>query len=299
MLRKFIFVILISILLLVVVVGGALVALERPAGQRWLLGKLIARYAPDGEYVIGRLEGSPWKQWTFGNIAVARVHGWPEGYSVKVQKMDLYFAEPRPEGLNIEVHNGRLLLPLSGTVVVNGIYQDEAVDAEVYFNRADLEEILNLGPRTVPRNNLQGTIRDFSCTVKGSKKDLNFKGGFLIQALTTLQFTVDEGVVHFQGNVENIFGEPRVWGDVFIDKAMIRLPQVAIKVTGGKIAFSGDPRRPAYDLVGEAVVEQTKIAIHLKGSADKPEMVLTSQPPMPQDELLIMLTTLKDGRVAS
>lgn len=309
MLRKIIFVFLIIIFLLFAAIGGALVMLERPAGQRWLLEKLIACCAPVGEYVIGRLEGSPWKQWTFHDMSVAGVHGWPKDYLVKIQKLDLFFAEPRLKGLNIEVHNGRLLLPLSGAMVVNGIYQDESVDAEVYFIRADLEEILRLWPKRIPLNGIRGIIQDFSCTINGSRKSLDFKGGFLIEALTTLQFSVEKGVVHFQGSAEDIFGQPRVRGDVFIDKATLRLPQVVIKILGGKIVFADDPERPSFDLYGEAVVERTKIVIHLKGSADKPEIVLTSEPPMPHGQLLIMLATgrawsgtetaLKNGQVSA
>jgi hypothetical protein len=291
MARKIIIYFLVFLILLLAAGAGAWFSLEQPAGQRWLVKELIARFLPPGEYVIGRREGSPWQQWTFKDIVASGVSGWPPGYVVKIQKLDMYLAEPRWAGLNIELHHGRLFLPVSGAVVADGIYQDKAIDAELYFIRADLEELLGFFPQLAPLRHIQGIIRDFSCRAQGPVNDVDVAGAFVIEGLKTRDFSVENAVVHFEGSAGNMSGKFEVYGDIFIDKGVLLLPAASVKILEGKLSFEGDPAAPLLDVRGEAEVEKNKIFVHLKGTPDKPEMVLTSDPPMSQDKLLLMLAT--------
>lgn len=83
---------------------------------------------------------------------------------------------------------------------------------------------------------------------------------------------------------------PVVVGEVYVDPTRIRLPAGVLRVDAGVVRFlEGEPDRPRLDLVGGAKMLGYDISMHVEGPYDEPVVTLSSIPPLPDEELLLLL----------
>ena len=93
--------------------------------------------------------------------------------------------------------------------------------------------------------------------------------------------------------------KPYVYGEVVANGGKLsRLSAEDIILSQSKIYFSGDFHDPRVDINGIAFVERNRIIISLKGTPDNPELKLSSEPVLPQEQLLIMIMTGKKWKGA-
>ena len=85
---------------------------------------------------------------------------------------------------------------------------------------------------------------------------------------------------------------PLLTGDVYLDPIRLRLPAGLITIKSGVIRFlPSRANRPVMDLQGEGKVLNYDITALIEGSVDEPQVTLSSSPPLPGDELMLMLIT--------
>jgi len=83
-------------------------------------------------------------------------------------------------------------------------------------------------------------------------------------------------------------------GNIYLDPTKIKLPAGQIKVKSGLIRFTkADPERPEIDLAGESRIMGYEISAQANGFLFEPVITLSSSPPLPEDELLLLLLTGK------
>ena len=85
---------------------------------------------------------------------------------------------------------------------------------------------------------------------------------------------------------------PLLTGDVYLDPIRLRLPAGLMTIQSGVIRFlPSRANRPVLDLQGEGKVLNYDITALIEGSLDEPQVTLSSSPPLPGDELMLMLIT--------
>jgi hypothetical protein len=87
-------------------------------------------------------------------------------------------------------------------------------------------------------------------------------------------------------------GTPQLNGTAALSDAKVRLPFSTLEVPRGTITFS--PERgfdPIVDLRGTSRISPYDVTIFLSGSASDPEVLLTADPPLPENEILALLAT--------
>ncbi|MDR9502526.1 MAG: translocation/assembly module TamB domain-containing protein, partial [Desulfurivibrionaceae bacterium] len=85
---------------------------------------------------------------------------------------------------------------------------------------------------------------------------------------------------------------PVLTGEVYVDPIRIRVPAGRIMVDGGLIRFSQEqPDLPTFNLSGSARLAGYDISMQIQGTAAEPVIILSSIPPLPEDELLLLVLT--------
>lgn len=93
---------------------------------------------------------------------------------------------------------------------------------------------------------------------------------------------------------------PTPAGDLFLDDATVKLPSGLVRFPSGLIRFdSANPFTPQLDLKGEARLLGYDITIQVSESYDAPEIVLSSSPPLANDEILALVLTGQPPRGSS
>jgi hypothetical protein len=86
--------------------------------------------------------------------------------------------------------------------------------------------------------------------------------------------------------------QPWLDGTVHIDNFVASLPFSKLNITRGFVTFSKDaPFEPKLDLLAESALRDYHITAYIYGSAKNPQLSLTSEPPLTQEDILSLLAT--------
>ena len=90
---------------------------------------------------------------------------------------------------------------------------------------------------------------------------------------------------------------PLLVGKVYVEPTRLYLPAGRMNLQAGMIRFEQtEPDRPKLDLLGTATMQSFDITAVIEGPYDEPVVTLSSVPPLPDDELLMLLLAGKPPR---
>jgi len=85
---------------------------------------------------------------------------------------------------------------------------------------------------------------------------------------------------------------PVLVGSIYVDPVRISLPSGTLVMESGTVTFpENDPDRPFFDLVGRSRLAGYDINLRFQGRAEEPVITLSSQPPLSDEELLLLVLT--------
>jgi len=85
---------------------------------------------------------------------------------------------------------------------------------------------------------------------------------------------------------------PTLTGSVRIDNFVASLPFSKLNITSGYVYFTEDnPFVPTLDIQGTSEMRDYNINVYISGSASNPQTVLSSEPPLPQADIVSLLAT--------
>ncbi|MBS0661143.1 MAG: translocation/assembly module TamB domain-containing protein [Verrucomicrobia bacterium] len=87
-------------------------------------------------------------------------------------------------------------------------------------------------------------------------------------------------------------GSPQLEGPVNIEQLSAKLPFSRLDVERGSLYFTPDqPLNPLIDLSGASQVRDRRVNISVFGRANDPKTAFSSEPPLPQEQILTLLAT--------
>ncbi|MDP9292724.1 MAG: translocation/assembly module TamB, partial [Verrucomicrobiota bacterium] len=85
---------------------------------------------------------------------------------------------------------------------------------------------------------------------------------------------------------------PTLDGTVRIEKFTASLPFSSLEINYGYVYFTPDnPFIPVLDIQGTSALRDYNINVYINGEASEPTTVFTSEPPLPQEEIIALLAT--------
>ena len=85
---------------------------------------------------------------------------------------------------------------------------------------------------------------------------------------------------------------PALDGWVRLDNVDATLPFSRLEISSGFLYFDpGDPLNPKIDMHGRSVIRDYTINVYIYGTTLAPEAIFTSEPPLPQEEIISLLAT--------
>jgi hypothetical protein len=124
-------------------------------------------------------------------------------------------------------------------------------------------------------------------------------GEFLLEDLRYLGFSIHNLLAQFKLAVGKAKGEIAWNGVLSAPSGLVVSRQTKVDLTESKLIFNGPFRNPGLDIQGSSKIEQTALHFALKGTKQKPQLILTSNPPRPQQILLVMMATGQDVTVSN
>ena len=86
--------------------------------------------------------------------------------------------------------------------------------------------------------------------------------------------------------------KPWLDGSVRIEQLMTSLPFSRLEITSGNIYFTAaKPFVPQLDIRGESTIRDYRVNVYISGDASNPQALFTSDPPLPQSEIVSLIAT--------
>jgi len=262
-------------------------------GSQFAAEQMISQYVEGGDVDINVTEGNLGSGLTLENVEVRNIRHLPEGSVLRVQKLFLNLTAIHISGLVVEAENIRLKLPNSDPVVVSGSFKDLNLDFNVHSKGFTVTEVISYLPdlkKLVPG---KGEVADIDLYVTGHYLEPIVRGEFIIEEFVYQGFVLTQCPLKLDIQLKEIDSDVKIFGNAQIDGGQLETKRVAVKLEQGDLNFNGPWDQPEFHIKGSSKVEKTKISIALKGTLEKPELLLNSEPPYPSEKLMVMLATGK------
>lgn len=267
-----------------------------PKGSIVVTKYFMMKYFGEENVTIKKIEGCIFKKLYLYGIEIGDIAKLPKNSIVRIQKLDLYFKTHKLNGLCLDIFNGRLRLPDSEPVIFAGKYRGGVLEVDVYTKEVSVKDALDLFYKDRKFRKPAGSIIDLSCLVKGTFADLELKGDLTIEKLSQNEFSVIGVPCSFDIQIKDMQKALKVYGNIIFSGGKIAGPKAAVSLRQSRVIFAGDAAGFSMDLNGTSKIEDVIINIELKGTMESPYLKLTSQPPLPEERLLLMLATGKSWK---
>ncbi|MBU1086904.1 MAG: translocation/assembly module TamB [Candidatus Omnitrophica bacterium] len=262
------------------------------AGSLMLTRLGASHYTQTDELKIDSTQGNLAQGITYYNLELNNIKIFPQGSIVKIQQLDVSLDSLNLAGLNIKAANARLFLPNFDTIMAYGSYKDNNFDVSAYSKLLHVRALFDLLPKMKNVKNISGILEDCDIKIQGQLFNPTISGTVFIRELKWNQFVLRNCPVAFNLSFSDVHQELKLKGKIsFKSGELLGKKTALVKLQESSILFTQEPLQPVMNILGNAVVEKTKIRIAVKGDVKNPEIILNSEPVLAKDKLVVMLAT--------
>lgn len=240
------------------------------------------------------LEGVWAGRWTVRDVQIRDVAWWNTTSLLDVQRVEARWPL-RLDHLEL-VENARLRLPFSEPIVLNGAVRDGRFDLTLYANTLDVHEVVAVATKAPAWQAVTGTLSDVRIAIAGPLHELRWGGSFRATTLSRRGLTLTDcpgtWSMAMHGLPRTLIAE----GEMACQAGTVNARQTVASLLPSTVRFVTQPPDVSFDVQATSSIGGTAIRIALRGTADQPDLRLTSTPPLPQGVLLAMLVTGKPWR---
>ncbi|MDO8675858.1 MAG: translocation/assembly module TamB domain-containing protein [Candidatus Omnitrophota bacterium] len=251
----------------------------------------LKQYVPkDVIVIIGNYTGTMRSGLILQDIAVTNIPAFPPEASVRIQRLVARVPAFDPRDLSVDIFNARLVLPGCDPIVIEGQYTKGQVQARAYARVLDVHTLVSGVMQERFLKNLQGFITDAQMTVQGPLSGLRVTGTFFVDRIRYQDTTVSQGLGRVQAVLVLGGGKALLSGDLIMDSGLVNTRHRDIDLRPSRAFFTGGVLDdPSLDIHGTTQIEDIAIDFSIKGTLQKPELKLRSDPPMAEDMLWLVL----------
>ncbi|MBI4845754.1 MAG: translocation/assembly module TamB domain-containing protein [Candidatus Omnitrophica bacterium] len=262
------------------------------SGSASLIRFLFAWYVGSEDIVFEKAEGVLANKLSLHDITIRNARALPPESQIKIQRLDVAFTSAKLSALSVHIYNGRLQLAYSDTVLFYGNYVNKNFDLTVYSKRVSAREMLDLFTQRSILRTVTGIVTDITVKIRGSLFSIVVEGNFNIEKLSNTSFSIDDCPGTALLSLDNFKNNLRLDGQIELKSGRVFGRKTAvIDLNLSSIIYENNPKNPKFNIRGSAKVEKTNISGILQGTIGQPSLQLSSNPPMPEEVLLLMLAT--------
>jgi len=182
---------------------------------------------------------------------------------------------------------------LSGGVEMKGELRDMLIEGKLIVDEAKIKLPENRGP-SIPE------IKVTELNAPGEEKDEDISKNAALNVVMNIAVDMP-GQIFVRGRgldsewggglkIKGSASEPNIVGDISIRRGRFDFLNRRFDLREGTIQFSGAmPPEPYLDLQTASELSELTAIVHIRGLATKPEILLSSDPERPQDEILAQI----------
>jgi len=255
-------------------------------------GVRLRSSAVPGGVVVRLVEGSLKERLVISDVGVRGLLALPYGSRLRAQRLTIR-APFRTSSIE-SFENVRIETPSSDPVLAFGALRNRSLDASVYARKIDVREVVERYLKKASFRNARGAIRELNVKIDGPPLSPRIRGTARLVQGRYRMVRILHAVGSFTFSPKKTAGKWRVPGELVISRGKLRVLRTSLKIVRGRVTFLGDGRLPRFDLEGASKIGDVRITVYLRGDADRPDLKVASDPPLPEETILVMLATGKE-----
>lgn len=276
--------------------GAAYDLLATPEGSwrlcRWVLGWKFKT----STVAVGEVRGSILAGLELSRFEMKGLPRLPAGSALRVRLLTVSLPVWDPRNPSVTIRDARLELPESEPVLISGEVCRGRMRLNLYSRLLDSREVLGCFMSEKDARKFSGPVGPLDVDMTGAPRKFDLRGAFRIPQLHYYTFSLTDADGTAALTVRPGSKGEGLTGEVRIERGVLNLKHCSVKLESSRILYAGDPQQPVLDLAGTARVEKVPVHAVFKGTFRQPELRLSSDPPLPQEQLLLMLATGKRFR---
>ncbi len=288
------FAIILSLLLLC---GGAVaycVFSER--GSQFVAHHFLQYAFKNADISFDEMTGSFGSGFRLKNLVLTNTEQFPAGSIVRVQELSIVSPIWKMNKAEVVIVNGRVFLPQSDTIVLDGKYHDGQADFSLYTFNVNLDQLKKIFNLSGIPPAVFGDLDKVDLKISGTLVEPAVTGNLNIQKLNYKEMTLNKSPVSLDLKFKRKPGGYSCSGTVILTSGEITAKRVKVELKKSTLYIAGDIANPSFYIEGQSKVENTDIHILLTGTKDKPDLNLTSDSGESKEKLLLMLATGKSWK---
>ncbi|MBI2093793.1 MAG: translocation/assembly module TamB domain-containing protein [Candidatus Omnitrophica bacterium] len=240
---------------------------------------------------VSAIKGSVFKGWSLEELEAKGIAAFPVEHTLKIQRLEwgsaLHLRHMR------SIYNARLTLPISEPIILFARQNAGKLDVQGYSKALSIQELLAAFSSALHVPAVRGTCTDVEWRAQGSWEELKVEGSFIVQELLHKRLQLNDAQGQVDLTVNRKFSPVGLLGTLTLRQGILSSKTTLMRLRPSLLRWDGNPMQPAVDVGGTAVVDNTTIRMNITGKLGKPQVRLSSSPPMGQRRLLAMLVTGK------
>ncbi|MBF0510901.1 MAG: translocation/assembly module TamB domain-containing protein [Candidatus Omnitrophica bacterium] len=285
---------------IVILSAGFIYLIVTPSGAKLLVRCFKYEFLSQGRMHIGHCEGSLHHGFVLKDVKIMAMPFQPES-TVRIQEIKVRIPVLTPSLYQVDIFNARLFVPECDPIVFTGKIHAGQISGNFYSNFVDIYQFSRFWAIKDIVQGLRGFITNADAQVMGTIFEPRIKGHFQVDTIRYRSVVLKDGV----GGVDLTFNAPLspvllMSGEMTFDKANVIIRKIKLDLSESKAFFKGNVLNPLLDIHLGAKVEDMYIHLVVKDELLKPQLTVTSDPPMlPQDALRVLFTGNAFGPVNS
>ena len=167
------------------------------------------------------------------------------------------------------------------------------MEGTVFSPALDVSEIVGYLPKNEHTRDLEGLIKGLDLDIEGTRNQPSVSGTFLLESMDNGQFEAEEIPVTLDLQYKDKLVTPQLFGEIELSSGNVMSKRTVIQLRKSHLYFSGDLENPRLDINGFSRISKVDITLGIKGQLKDPKILLSSEPPLPKELLLLMVATGK------
>jgi hypothetical protein len=261
-----------------------------PLGGKILLGYFKQQFVSVGLMHVGHYEGNLQNGFILKDVRIRGLCYLPDAL-LRIQEVDVLLPLWDPLHSDVSIFNARVLIPDSDPVVFTGDVYAGQVKGELYAKSLNIHEASRFWTTEDIRKNVRGYISDIDFKVQGPLFSPRVNGPFLADSIQYKSVVLTNGASNLNLVMMLDRRQVQIKGEIIVNSGFVKVRNTDLQVSSSKIIYQKDISNPRLDIHLGAKVEDMDIHLAIKGDLDRPQLIVSSDPPMPpQDALRVLFT---------
>jgi hypothetical protein len=275
-----------SIILLLSAVFAYLIV--TPLGGKILVHYFKQEFSSVGLLHVGHYEGSLHEGFILKDVRITGLQYFPDAL-LRIQEIRVRLPLWDLPHSDFSIFNARIFIPDSDPVVFTGDLYAGQITGNLYGRSVDLHAAGRFWAGEDIRKNLRGDISDIDVTIQGPLFSPNVRGHFLADNIRYKSILLTDGFSRLDLTLIPGTGQIQVKGEMILDSGLVHVRKTNLELHTSKFIFQREVFNPMIDIRLGAKVQDMDIHLAVKGTLTKPQLIVSSDPPMAPEEALRVL----------